>query len=219
MTSRTLLVSFAGHGLKYGGVPKIEFSNFLKKHFSHIDAQFYVDCNCKCYHNGIQGVTNNIDETVEYLKDKFKNYERVICLGVSAGGYAAILFGSLLNVDTVIAFIPPTILRRKTLDEKYRDLAHHINTTTKYHLFGDVNVCDEDSFHHVSHCERISMFPNVHIIKICDIHLATMRNNGVLLDIMTKIIVEQVDYYNIPGQKNKLNKFHELQRYLPAKYF
>lgn len=219
MTSQTLIVSFAGHNLKYGIVPKIEFSNFLNKHFSHIDTQYYVDSNCKCYHNGIEGITNNIDETVDYLKDKFKNYERVICLGTSAGGYAALLFGSLLKVDTVIAFIPPTILRRKTLDEKYRDIKPYINTKTKYHLFGDISLRDENNSHHISHCERISMFPNVHITKFNGVNLATMRDNGLLLDIMTKIIIEQGKYYITPTKTTKYNKFHELQKYLPTKYF
>lgn len=220
-TSNTLIVSFAGHNLKYGVVPKIEFSNFLNKHFSHIDAQFYVDHHCKCYHQGIKEETINIDETVDYLKNKIKNYERVICLGVSAGGYAAILFGSLLNVDTVIAFIPPTLLKRKTLDEKYRDVAPHINTTTKYHLFGDASLRDETNPHHISHCERISMFPNVHITKFNGINLSVMRNNGVLLDIMTKIIIDKVIYYITQSKEHKSNKnkFAQFQRFLPKRYF
>jgi esterase/lipase len=219
MSSQTLIVSFAGHGLMYGGVPRIEFSNFLKRHFSHIDAQFYVDYNCKSYHQGIQGVSNNIDETVDYLKDKFKHYERVICIGASAGGYAAILFGSLLNVDTVIAFIPQTRLKSKERDEKYRDIAHHINTTTKYHIFADLSIHDEKNCHHVSQCERISMFPNVHLTKLKGVNLATMRNNGQLLDIMSKIIVDQVNYYDTQSEEHKLNKYPQLQRFLPKRYF
>ena len=208
--SKTLIVSFAGHGLMYGGVPKIEFSNFLKQHFSHIDAQFYVDYNCKSYHQGIQGISHNIDETVDYLKDKFKGYERVICLGASAGGYAAILFGSLLNVDTVIAFIPQTKLKSRERDEKYRDIAPHINTTTKYYIIGDVSIHDENNCHHISQCERVSIFPNVHLTKLKGVNLAIMRHNGQLLAIMTQIIGDH---------GNKERKFPQLQRFLPKRYF
>jgi hypothetical protein len=218
MTSKALIVSFAGHGLQYGGVPKIEFSNFLNRHFSHIDAQFYIDYNCKSYHQGMQGISNNIDETVDYLKDKFKGYERVICIGASAGGYAAILFGSLLNVDTVIAFIPQTTLKSKDRDEKYRDLAPYINTTTNYYLFADLSVRNESNCHHVSQCERISMHCNVHITKLKDVNLAPMRNNGLLLDIMTKIIVKQVPYYETQSEEDKVYKFPQLQRFLPKRY-
>jgi len=219
MTSQTLIVSFAGHGLQYGGVPRIEFSNFLKQHFSHIDAQFYVDYNCKSYHQGIQGISNNIDETVEYLKDRFKHYERVICLGASAGGYAAMLFGSLLNVHTVIAFIPQTTLRSKERDEKYRDIAPHINTTTKYHVFADTSIRDENNCHHVSQCERISIFPNVHLTKLNGVNLATMRNNGQLLDIMSTIIVDQGKYCDTQSEEHILDKFPQLQRFLPKRCF
>jgi esterase/lipase len=218
LTSQTLIVSFAGHGLMYGGVPKKEFSNFLQKHFSHINAQFYVDYNCKSYHQGIQGISNNIDETVVYLKEQFKNYERVICLGASAGGYAAILFGSLLNVDTVVAFIPQTKLRSKERDEKYRDIEPHINTTTKYHIFGDLSIQNEDNCHHISQCERILKFSNVHLTRLDGVNLAVMRNNGLLLDIMTKIIEEQVIYYKSPINNHQPNKFSQLQRFLPKRY-
>lgn len=219
LTSQTLIVSFAGHGLMYGGVPKIEFSNFLKQHFSHIDAQFYIDYNCKSYHQGIRGISNNIDETVDYLKERFKNYDRVICLGASAGGYAAMLFGSLLNVHSVIAFIPQTKLKSKERDEKYRDIAPHINTTTKYHIFGDINIHDENNCHHISQCERISIFPNVRLTKLEGVNLAVMRNNGLLLDIMTQIIGEPVKNFDTQNKVHQPYKFPQLQRFLPKRYF
>ena len=41
------------------------------------------------------------------------NAKKVVFLGNSAGGYAAILFGVLLQVDSVYAFSPPTLLRKK----------------------------------------------------------------------------------------------------------
>jgi 1-aminocyclopropane-1-carboxylate deaminase/D-cysteine desulfhydrase-like pyridoxal-dependent ACC family enzyme len=221
MTSKTLIVSFAGHGLKYGGVPKIEFANFLKHHFPHIDAQFYIDMNCKSYHHGMQGISKNIEETVEYLKQKFENYDRVICLGASAGGYAAILFGSLLDVVSVIAFIPQTVLRSKDRDEKYRNIAPHINTTTKYHIYGDVSILDENNYHHISQCENISMFPNVALTKLHGVNLRNMKINGQLLHIMNTII-------NKDNQTNQsscttvtkdighiFNRFPGLQRFLP----
>lgn len=214
MTSKTLIVSFAGHGLKYGGVPKIEFANFLKHHFPHIDAQFYIDHNCKSYHHGMQGISNNIEETVAYLKQKFENYDRVICLGASAGGYAAILFGSLLNVDTVIAFIPQTVLRSKDRDEKYRSITPHINTTTKYHIFGDVNIVDENNCHHISHCDNISMLPNVNLTKLNGVNLTTMKLNGKLLHIM-KTIIENQNNYTETDIGHVFNKLPQLRRFFP----
>jgi len=38
---------------------------------------------------------------------------RITCIGISSGGYAALLFGHLLNVDIVHAFGPQTFLSRE----------------------------------------------------------------------------------------------------------
>jgi hypothetical protein len=217
MAPRTLIVSFAGHGLKYGGVPKIEFANFLNQHFSHIDAQFYIDQSCQCYHHGMQDISTNIDETVEYLKIKFEGYERVICLGTSAGGYAAILFGSLLNVDSVIAFIPQTTLTSKDRDERYRNLMPVINTTTKYHLFGDVNVLDKRNCHHISHCENIAIYPNVVLNRIHGVNLGTMKNSGKLYNIINGIVNNKGYDIDIHTEHH-LSRFPQARRFLPMLY-
>lgn len=212
MVSKTLIVSFAGHGLKYGGVPKIEFANFLETHFSHIDVQFYIDNTCSSYHHGIQGISTNIDETVQYLRKRFEGYDRVICLGASAGGYAAILFGSLLNVDTVIAFIPQTILKSKDREDKYRDLALFINPDTKYYLYGDTSITDESNCHHISQCENIAIDTNVKLERIHGVNLKQLKYTGELL----RIFKEIVENNSVPSQMHHiLNRFPHLQRFHP----
>lgn len=218
MISKTLIVSFAGHGLKYGGVPKIEFANFLNQHFSHIDAQFYIDTQCKCYHHGMQDISTNIDDTVEYLKVMFEGYDRVICLGTSAGGYAAILFGSLLKVDTVIAFIPQTILKSEDRDERYRDLFPHINTTTKYHIFGDLNITNKNNYHHISQCENIGMYPNVTLNRMEGVNLRIMKNSGQLLHIIKGIVNKKGYCIDKPITDQYLSKFPQLHRFLPMQH-
>lgn len=208
---KTLIVSFAGNGLAYGGVPKFEFINFLKQHFTHIDAQFYIDNSCQCYHHGMQGISTNIDETVEYLRKAFEGYERVICLGSSAGGYAAILFGSLLEVDYVIALIPQTILTSPNRDERYRNLKPHINPTTKYFLYGDISIDDVNNCHHISQCENIANLSNVKLQKIHGVNLKAMKHNGQLL----KIIQGNVEGKEIviETQRQHLGKFNQLHRF------
>lgn len=51
------------------------------------------------------------DEYLDYIKDIIvKNkYQTVVCIGVSSGGYAAMLYGQLLEADLVFAFSPQTI--------------------------------------------------------------------------------------------------------------
>ncbi|OYT16624.1 MAG: hypothetical protein B7C24_06835 [Bacteroidetes bacterium 4572_77] len=73
---------------------------------------FIRDINRLYYHFGISKDISSIDAIVEWLnnfceKDK---YENIICIGSSMGGFAALLFGALLDVDVVHAFNPQTIL-------------------------------------------------------------------------------------------------------------
>lgn len=53
------------------------------------------------YHKGIEGLTDSIDETVEFLKLFLKRMKpkRVTFMGISAGGYAAALHAHLVGRD------------------------------------------------------------------------------------------------------------------------
>ena len=154
--SDTIIISFAGRLDPKTGEIRFDFISFLEKYFKRITRHFYIDTYRNSYHNGIDGISTSIDETVEYLKGEIAGYKKVILMGISQGGYAAILFGSLLRVTSVIAFIPQTIrIQRNNIDEKYRDLKPIINLTTAYYLYGDISITNPHSFHHISHCERI----------------------------------------------------------------
>ena len=183
----TLFVSFSGYGKDYGSLPRFEFVNFFTKHFNEINRHFYIDTYKTCYHKGISGISNNIDETVEYLRNEIKDYKNVVFLGDSGGGYAAILFGSLLNVTSVVATRPPTIRHDKDIDEKYRDISKYINTTTKYYIYGDLSVSNKKAPHHISHCLRIPKYPNVFITKKDRVDLKKMRDSGELYKILYSV--------------------------------
>lgn len=185
----TLVVSFAGHDYMFGQIPRFIFVNFFEKHFPTIDRDFYIDTRTCSYHKGIPGISNTIDETVAYLKEKIKPYKQVIFLGVSSGGYAAILFGSLLGISKVLAFIPQTIRYvKQNIDEKYRDILPFFSHTTQYHLYADITVKKEDDPHHVSQCERFAIANNVKVIKHDKFNLKTMRDSGELYTILFDLI-------------------------------
>lgn len=188
--SDTLIISFAGYALLYGGIPRIEFFNFLSKHFTNIDTEFYLDESKNLYHCGITNISTDIQTTVDYLRPIVSKYSNVIFLGVSAGGYAAILFGSLLNITSVVAFIPPTNLRsrNKNIEEEYRNIQKHINKTTNYYIYGDSAISDVNDHHHISHCENIAIYPNVHLTRINGVDMKTIRNNGMLFQIISHAI-------------------------------
>jgi hypothetical protein len=186
-----LIVCFGGMGLKMGGIPPFEFLHYLSSVYGNeCDLIFYVDKYQCCYHKGIESISTNIDETVVYLNSKIaeNNYDKIIFMGTSAGGYAAILFASLCNnVNNVISFIPKTILN-KPVDKKYSNLYNFINSNTKYILFGDVNITNVNDNHYISQCENLKDFPNVQIIKINGLDLKKLRDTGVIKNTIDNII-------------------------------
>lgn len=180
-----LIVSFSGHALQFGMIPVYEFHNFLSKHYPKYDKQFYIDNKLKHYHSGIMNLTVDVDGTVKYLRDKIKGYRKVVFMGVSSGGYASILFGSLLGVSLVVSFIPQTILKKPDLNDAYRDLKLHINNVTKYKVYGDPNIKNESDCHHISHCNRIKDFDNVEVFEIPDCtEMSKIKRSGQLFEII-----------------------------------
>lgn len=182
-----LIVSFGGNLAFTGTLFKFEFQNFLEENFNDYDRLFYVDRHKRCYHGGIHNISNSIEETKQYLEDKIKNYEDVTFIGHSSGGYAAILFGSLLNVKRVIAFIPQTFLKSKkrNVDENYRDIKPYINNLTKYYLYSDSKE-KVYLYHNIIQCLHIQEFDNVNITDIHNFSIREIRNSGVLLEIFSK---------------------------------
>ena len=186
-----LIVCFGGMSLRMGGIPPFEFLNYLRNVYKNeCDLIFYIDIHQCCYHKGIKDISNNIDETVTYLNNKISqnDYDKVIFMGTSAGGYASILFGSLCNnVNSVISFIPKTILN-SPVDKKYSNLHNFINSNTNYILFGDLNIKNINNCHHISQCEHLKDFPNIKIIKVNGVDLKKLRDDNVIKNTIDNII-------------------------------
>jgi hypothetical protein len=178
--NRKLIVAFGGLVPKLGGIPAFEFLRYLSSTYKDVDMIFYFDQHQSWYHRGIGGISTNIKGTVLHLNNLIKGYDKVIFIGVSAGGYAAILFGSLCNVHHVMSFIPQTILdcpRHREFSE-YKDLKQVINSTTQYLVYGDTAATGPH--HHFRHCANINCFPNVTVIKDVNVAVGKLRDNGVL---------------------------------------
>lgn len=64
------------------------------------------------YYRGVPGLGASIEAVHEFLAQLKAGLRprRIVTLGTSAGGYAAILFGLLLQADEVLAFAPQTRL-------------------------------------------------------------------------------------------------------------
>ena len=123
-----LIICFGGMAQQFLGIPPFEFLNYLSKIYTTTcDLYFIVDKNQCWYHKGIDGITTTIDETIVYLDEIIVkgNYDKVLFMGTSAGGYGAILFGSLCkHVTHVISFVPQTIIETY-IDNHYLNLKHY----------------------------------------------------------------------------------------------
>lgn len=189
--NKILIVCFGGMALQFGGIIPYEFLNYLSSiYLDTCDLYFFVDKNQCWYHKGIKDITKNIDETVLYINDIIKNgnYEKVLFMGVSAGGYGAILFGSLCNnVNNVISFVPQTIIKNP-INSNYSNLKTVINKNTSYLLYGDKSIQNNDDFHHISQCENLEHFLNVKIIKGENCILKNLRDIGYIKNLIDNII-------------------------------
>lgn len=114
-----LIISFAGLGDQFN------FGKTLRE--LDVNAIYLRDMNHNWYLNGLEGIGNSVDEVKEFLSQKSKEYEApyVLSLGTSAGGFAALLYGSLLQVDEILAFSPQTFMNRwnciRYLDHRWLD--------------------------------------------------------------------------------------------------
>lgn len=55
------------------------------------------------------------DDILPFLQSRVKGYDRIVCIGYSMGGYAALKYGRLLNAQHVLAFAPQTVLSTHAL--------------------------------------------------------------------------------------------------------
>jgi len=200
--SPNLLVSFGGiqQGL---GIPVFEFFNSISD--LNCDKIFCRDFQQAWYQKGVDSELDSLNKVIEYLNDSIsKNqYEKICFIGNSMGGYAAILFGTILNVDRVISFAPQSYInwwnrllygdtRWKTqiskiykFDEKrreYFDLKSHLKRKKGYKT--DINIFYSPNHKHDKmHAERLKNNLNVKLFAINEGGhgvVRTVRNNGKL---------------------------------------
>lgn len=185
---RSLLIAFGGIAGKLGVTP-FEFFN-LSKGFD-VNRIYVRDLSQAWYHRGLPGVADNIDGIVTFLREKINQYQakKVILVGNSMGGYAAILFGILLDADIVHAFSPQTFINRlnrlryldrrwrkqlqntyRLVDKRYFDLrpvlkANHKKLKCKFNIF-------------YSHTHRLDRIHAEHLRSLPNVNLYAFQSGG-----------------------------------------
>ena len=89
--------------------------NILKKF--ETDTLLIRDPKMAWYLCGIGGISKDVTETIEFIHRYTDKYNKILLFGSSMGGYASLLYGSLINHNdkTINAFTPQTDIRSETL--------------------------------------------------------------------------------------------------------
>jgi pimeloyl-ACP methyl ester carboxylesterase len=114
--SSTLLLAFGGMKGKLD-IPPFEFFGLTGE--MPIKRLFVRDLEQAWYHRGVRRHGSTIPEVAEHL-DRIiarQQIERLVVVGTSAGGYAALIFGSLLGADRVLCWGPQTTLDLEVLGQ------------------------------------------------------------------------------------------------------
>ncbi|HEV7586428.1 MAG TPA: hypothetical protein VGO14_11680 [Solirubrobacteraceae bacterium] len=130
--SEVLLVAFGGMNRQIG-IPPFEFMKLTGS--IPVKRLFVRDPRQAWYHRGLPGRSRTLEETLGVLRELTGGAERLIVTGNSAGGYAALLFGSLLGADQIVCFAPQSTLNLDTLhsigDHRWDD---HLRPLHKAHV-------------------------------------------------------------------------------------
>jgi hypothetical protein len=120
-----LVVTFGGLSNSVGEIPPFEFGRVLDR-VGPAKKLFLRDHEQAWYHRGVRGVAPDIEGVAAALREEIDAVgpARTVFLGSSAGGYAALLFGSLLGATTIHvfgaqSFVSPT-LRLAHRDARWR---------------------------------------------------------------------------------------------------
>ena len=156
-SSEVLLIVFASRNDDRANT-QFQFRKLLSQ--VNIKKIFVRDVHDAWYNKGLKNIVDSIEGIAEYLKEQIEQIKpkKLITLGSSSGGYAALLFGYLLNADKSIAFSPQTKIPRPRpfpdedllagCDSKYFDLLdlewETIKTKFQIHYSEDY-ISDKDA--------------------------------------------------------------------------
>lgn len=157
------------------------------------------------------GSGKTVDEVCETLRCEIKklNASTVTTLGSSAGGFASLLFGNMLQSECILAFSPQTFLDvkkcqefgdtrwmqyKKTLDCDVKD-TRYFNLSTlpkplKTQMIGVVwGIRDQQDGNHIQYLKK--HWEQIRVTECDDGHVVVrkLRDNGTLLRLLNMHII------------------------------
>jgi hypothetical protein len=208
--SDTLLLAFGGMNQRIG-IPPFEFFSLAGD--IPVKRMFVRDLSQAWYHRGIPGAGTDLMSVADLLGELIgdANVRRLVVAGGSAGGYAALVFGTLLDADTVLSFSPQTILdldtlasmgdrrwddylnplvARDELDTRWLDLAQALPPArrgeTRYEVFVDDSLTTDRG-----HVERLAGLSGLHVYRFgrgSHTLVRSLRDSGALSVILRRAL-------------------------------
>jgi hypothetical protein len=180
--SNTLMVVFQAHETTVFGTTVDEFKGVLSQ--LNYDVVKLNDINGNYFFNGIDEIYDTMEKVSNKLSEYISGYTKTIFMGNCAGGHAAVLFGTMLNVDKVIGFNPVSYMDQLTLqlnDDGREDQGKFLDQSIEYlnlkpyldNATYDTEIYSivaQNTERHVKQSNNISTCPNVDIELIdCEI--------------------------------------------------
>jgi hypothetical protein len=176
--SNTLLVAFQAHDGTVFGTTVDEFKGVLSQ--LNYDTIKINDTNGNYFFNGIDETYDTIEKVLGKLSEYISGYTKTVFMGNCAGGHAAVLFGTMLNVNKVIGFNTVSYLDQETLQSnddgrddqvsfldqsiQYLNLKPYLeNTEYNTQIY---SIVAQNADRHVKQSNNISTCPNVSIEMI-----------------------------------------------------
>ena len=193
-TSNKLIVSFASNS--HSGYERKNSLMSLKYAKDNFDV-LYLRNKRGWYLGGLEGIGVDINQTINFLKMEFSKYKNILCIGNSAGGFASLLFGSLLKVDMVITHSAQIDLEYVINRVKYLDKLKEfsLNHGQQWNLYKNISkfLCEEVSYYFFSDGDSYWEKTDPYTGKILhgEYHYNQIKNFPTL----SKIEKYEIDYY------------------------
>ncbi|HEX6665090.1 MAG TPA: class I SAM-dependent methyltransferase [Solirubrobacterales bacterium] len=165
----TAIIAFSSRGAENG-----RFHFFELDRVAPAPAKLLVrDPSENWYNTGLPGVGDTIADIAARIEEKIAELraKHILTIGSSMGGYAAILFGCMIEAERAIALVPQTLLdpglpRRRpphSVTLQAPDLKEVIAKTpnTKIEV-----VAAQNDILDVFHAQRIASFPSVRVLGL-----------------------------------------------------
>ncbi len=173
------------------GIDREHTFEFIDTHFASAGfaSVFMQDRSHNVYISGAKSIPGGRAETQVYLKALLKELDtqRLIVVGRSGGGYAALQYGLEINADRIVCFSGPVGVESNFLasiqDNRGRLLARRLNNEFEKtdmlldHLLDNSANVTEGIHMHYAESERIDRLSAEHIADYDNVHLYPIMGN------------------------------------------